>query len=161
MFTIKASINENYEFAATLTTVKEFFGDITNFAELMPGVQQIHLDGKGVAHLKIQAEIPVVGAMVQNFAVERTEDDEDRIEWLPLRTEAQNFLRYSADFLEQAKDVTLVRFSQAVELRREKARDLHFLAGMAGEAIISTEMTKRFAEMVKVFIEKAKHRLEM
>jgi hypothetical protein len=31
---------------------------------------------------------------------------------------------------------------------------------MAGEAIISTEMTKRFAEMVNVFIEKAKARLE-
>ncbi len=160
MFTVKASINENFEFAAQLSIVKDFFGEITNFAELMPGVQQIHVDGKGVAHLKIEAEIPVVGAMVQNFAVERTEDDEDRIEWLPIRSEAQNFLRYSADFFEKAKGVTLVHFSQAVELRREKARDLHFLAGMAGEAIISSEMTKRFTEMVKVFIEKAKSRLE-
>lgn len=160
MFTIKASINENFEFAAKLATVKEFFGDITNFADLMPGVQQIHLDAKGVAHLKIQAEIPVVGAMVQNFAVEKIEDDDDHIEWLPIAGEAQNFLRYTADFLEKAKNITLVHFSQAVELRREKARDLHFLAGMAGEAIISSEMTKRFAEMVKVFIEKAKQRLE-
>ena len=160
MFTIKASINENFEFAANLSAVKEFFDDITNFADLMPGVQQIHVDGKGVAHLKIQAEIPVVGGMVQKFAVERVADEEDRIEWSPIAAEAQNFLRYSADFLEKAKEVTLVHFSQAVELRREKARDLHFLAGMAGEAIISSEMTKRFAEMVKIFIEKAKQRLE-
>ena len=47
-----------------------------------------------------------------------------------------------------------------VELRRKSARDLHMLAGLAGEAIISKEMTKRVTEMIRVFIEKAKHQLE-
>lgn len=160
MFTVKAGYSNDIEVASSIDKVRAFFSDITNFAELMPGVQQIHTDAKGVAHLKIQAEIPVVGAMLQNFSIELAEQNEDRIEWSPIAAEAQNFLRYSADFLEKAKDVTLVHFSQAVEIRREKARDLHFLAGMAGEAIISSEMTKRFAEMVKVFIENAKARLE-
>ena len=161
MFTVKAGYSNDIEVASSIDKVRAFFSDITNFAELMPGVQQIHTDAKGVAHLKIQAEIPVVGAMLQNFSIELAEQNEDRIEWSPIAAEAQNFLRYSADFLEKAKDVTLVHFSQAVEIRREKARDLHFLAGMAGEAIISSEMTKRFAEMVKVFIERAKQRLEL
>jgi len=31
---------------------------------------------------------------------------------------------------------------------------------MAGEAVISNEMTKRFAEMVRVFIDRAKEKLE-
>lgn len=161
MFTVKAGYSNDIEIASGIEKVREFFSNITNFAELMPGVQQIHTDAKGVAHLKIQAEIPVVGAMLQNFSIQLAEQTEDRIEWSPIAAEAQNFLRYSADFLEKAKDVTLVHFSQAVELRRERARDLHFLAGMAGEAIISSEMTKRFAEMVKIFIEKAKQRLEL
>ncbi|MEQ1604619.1 MAG: SRPBCC family protein [Pyrinomonadaceae bacterium] len=160
MFTVKAGYSNDIEVASSIDKVRDFFSDIKNFAELMPGVQQIYTDAKGVAHLKIHAEIPVVGAMLQNFSIELADQSEDRIEWSPIAAEAQNFLRYSADFLEKAKNVTLVHFSQAVELRREKARDLHFLAGMAGEAIISSEMTKRFAEMVKVFIEKAKQRLE-
>lgn len=160
MFTVKAGYSDVIELRSGIDEVREFFSNIANFADLMPGVSQIHTDAKGVAHWKIQAEIPVVGQMLQKFAVELAEDSEDRIEWSPLRTEAENFLRYSADFLEKAKNVTHVHFSQMVELRRKTARDLHFLAGLAGESLISSEMNKRIAEMIKVFIEKAKERLE-
>jgi hypothetical protein len=34
------------------------------------------------------------------------------------------------------------------------------LAGLAGETVISNEMTKRITEMIKVFIQRAKDRLE-
>lgn len=160
MFTVKAGYSNDIELRSGIEKVREFFGDVSNFAELMPGIQQIHTDANGVAHWRIQAEIPFVGQMLQNFAVELVDNTDERIEWMPARTEAENFLRYSADFLEKAKDVTLVHFSQAVELRRKKAGDLHSLAWLAGETLISSEMTKRITEMIKVFIERAKERLE-
>jgi carbon monoxide dehydrogenase subunit G len=160
MFTVKAGYSNDIEIRSSAEKVREFFLDITNFAELMPGVQQVHTDAKGVAHWKVATEIPVVGQILQKFALELAEDSENRIEWSPLRTEAENFLRYSADFLEKAKNVTMVHFSQVVELRRKSARDLHFLAGLAGESLISSEMTKRITEMIRVFIDKAKERLE-
>lgn len=160
MFTVKAGFSDDIEVRTSIDKVREFFGDITNFAELMPGVDQVYIDAKGVAHWKVQAEIPFVGQMLQKFALELAENSADRIEWSPLRTEAENFLRYSADFLEKAKDVTVVRFSQFVELRRKKASELHSLAWLAGESLISSEMTKSITEMIRVFIEKAKERLE-
>lgn len=160
MFTVKAGYSNDIEIASSIDKVREFFADIKNFAELMPGVEQVHIDGKGVAHWKVNAEIPFVGAMLQKFTLEQAESTEERIEWSPVRTEAENLLRYSADFLEKAKGVTMVHFSQVVELRRKSARDLHYLAGLAGESIISAEMTKRIAEMIKIFVEKAKERLE-
>ncbi|MGH9818825.1 MAG: hypothetical protein ACRD43_01550, partial [Pyrinomonadaceae bacterium] len=126
----------------------------------MPGIASIHTDAKGVAHWKIQAEIPVVGTMMQKFEVELTEDSDERIEWFPVALETQNFLRYSADFLEKAKNVTMVHFSQMVELRRKSARELHLLAGLAGEAIISKEMTNKITEMIKTFVARAKEKLE-
>ncbi len=160
MFTVKASYSNEIELRSNIDKVREFFSDLTNFSELMPGIEQIHKDANGVAHWRIQAEIPFVGRMLQNFAVEMAENSAERIEWSPIRTEAENFLRYSADFLEKAKDVTLVHFSQAVELRRKKAGDLHSLAWLAGESLISSEMTKRITEMIKIFIDRAKERLE-
>lgn len=160
MFTVKAGYANDIEVNSSVDKVRAFFADITNFAELMPGIDQIHIDGKGIAHWKVQAEIPVVGRILQKFAVELAEDSEDRIEWSPIRTEAENFLRYSADFLEKAKNVTVVHFSQVVELRRRSARDLHFLAGLAGESLISNELSKRITETIKIFIERAKERLE-
>jgi len=160
MFTIKAGYSNDIEIRSSIEQVREFFLDLTNFAELMPGVVNVHTDSKGLAHWKIQTEIPVVGQILQNFTLELAEHTADRVEWLPIRNEAQNFLRYSADFLEKAKNVTLVHFSQMVELRRRSARDLHMLAGLAGEAIISKEMTKRVTEMIRIFIDKAKNKLE-
>src|SRR3954454_2016643 len=121
MFTIKAGFSDNIEVKSNIDAVREFFTDITNFAELMPGVEQVHIDGKGVAHWRVHTEVPVVGSILQKFAIQLAEDTEDRVEWAPLGTEAENFLRYSADFLQKAKDVTLVHFSQAVELRRSSA----------------------------------------
>ena len=160
MFTVRAGYTDDIEVKSGIDKVREFFGEITNFAEMMPGVTQIHTDAKGVAHWRIQAEIPFVGQMLQKFAVELAESTEERIEWSPIRVETENFLRYSADFLEKAKNVTIVHFSQMVELRRKSARDLHYLAGLAGESLISNEMTKRITEMIKIFIDRAKERLE-
>ncbi len=160
MFTIRAAFSDDIEIKSSMASVHEFFLDVGNFADLMPGILQIHTDAKGVAHWKVEAEIPMVGKLLQSFAVELEESTKDRVEWSPASTEANNFLRYSADFLEKAKDVTAVRFSQAVELRRKSGRELHFLAGLAGESLISSEMTKRITEMIRVFIDKAKERLE-
>ncbi|HMQ05083.1 MAG TPA: hypothetical protein PKD26_14280 [Pyrinomonadaceae bacterium] len=160
MFTIKAGYSDDIEVKSNVDKVREFFADLNNFAALMPGITSIHIDAKGVAHWKIEANIPVVGQMVQNFSVELAEKTEDRIEWFPVSIESGNFLRFSADFFEKAKNVTLVHFSQMVELRRRSARELHILAGLAGESIISNEMTRRVQEMIKIFIGRAKERLE-
>jgi hypothetical protein len=160
MFTVKAGFSDNIELRSNVEKVREFFADLGNFSELMPGIASIHTDAKGVSHWKIEAEIPVVGSMMQKFAVELAEQNEDRIEWFPIRAETQNFLRFSAEYMEKAKNVTIVQFSQMVELRRKSARDLHFLAGLAGETLISNEMTKKITEMIKVFIQRAKEKLE-
>lgn len=160
MFTIKAGYSDQIEFKSSADKVRDFFCDMKNFADLMPGVASIHEDAKGVAHWRIDADLPVVGTMTQKFAVELAENSDERVAWFPVSVETGNFLRYSADFLEKAKNVTIVHFSQMVELRRKSARELHMLAGIAGESLISSEMSKKISEMIKIFIQRAKERLE-
>ena len=160
MFTIKANYSGTVEVKSSLDEVREFFADIRNFVELMPGIESIHVDAKGIAHWTIRADIPIVGSMMQKFAVVKTEDEEEAIEWSPVAGEAKNLLRFAAEFLEKGKNQTLVHFSHVVEMRRSSARELHLLAGLAGESIISSEMSKRIAEMINVFVRKAKEKLE-
>ncbi len=160
MFTIRAAYSDKVEIKSSLEKAIEFFSDIKNFVELMPGIESIHTDGKGLTHLKIRADIPVIGEMKQSFTVELSERNEDRIEWSPVGGEKQNFLRYAVDFVAKNANLTLVQLSQTVEMRRNSARDLHLLAGLAGESIISGEMSKRVAEMIKTFVQKARERLE-
>lgn len=160
MFTIRAKYTDTVEVETSLDAVRAFFADIKNFVELMPEVESIHTDAKGVTHWKIRAEIPFAGVMMQKFAVQLAENSEERIEWQPIAGETKNLLRYAADFFEKSATTTLVNFTQMVELRRHSPRELHILAGVAGESIISSEMTKRIARMLKTFVQRAKERLE-
>ena len=157
---MKAGYSDDVVVHSSADQVREFFSDLRNFVDLMPGIAAIHTDAKGVAHWKIEADIPLVGTMMHKFAVELAENSEERVEWFPVQRETQNFLRFSADFFEKAKNQTMVHFTQMVELRRRSARELHMLAGLAGEGLISNEMTKKVTEMIKVFIQRAKDRLE-
>ncbi|CAN5475820.1 hypothetical protein BH10ACI1_BH10ACI1_16980 [soil metagenome] len=160
MFTVRANYSDTVEVRTNLEAARDFFTDIRNFIELMPGVESIHTDVKGVTHWKIKAVVPFVGTFSHKFAVELSENSEERIEWSPVGGETRNLLRYAAEFWQKSATLTLVNFSQIVELRRNSAKELHLLAGVAGEAIISREMNKRIAEMIKIFVQKAKNKLE-
>lgn len=159
MFTIKAGFSEKFEVNAGIEKVREFFGENRNIVEMMDGVESIHTDNKGITHWKILAEVPLIFSLKVSFPVELAEKTDERIEWIPARGETQNFLKYSADIFEMDDDLTVVQLMQSVELRRKSARELHPLAGLAGENIISAEMKRRITEMVGKFIRKAQEKL--
>ncbi|MDX6272340.1 MAG: hypothetical protein QOD28_3563, partial [Acidobacteriota bacterium] len=68
-------------------------------------------------------------------------------------------LRYAAQFEEQGTRV-LIRIVQRVELRRQKATELHMLAGLVGENRLSAEMQKGVSEMMRTFLQRARTQLE-
>ena len=160
MFTIRAAHSDKFEVKAPVEKVREFFADVRNFVEMMPNVQSIHTGAGGEARWTIRANIPVIGSMQQAFSVELAENTDERIEWIPRKGEKENLLRYAADFIEKGANSTLVQFSQNVELRRKSARELHFLAGLAGESNVSRGMQWEVAGMIQKFVQKAKEKLE-
>jgi len=68
-------------------------------------------------------------------------------------------LRYSLKFEEQ-NGATLVRVSQQVELRRNRAWDLHPGVGLMGEARLSAALERRINEAIEGFLARAKEKLE-
>ena len=159
MFQLRAGFSEQVEWRTSAEAAREFFGDLKNFVELMPGVERITADARGIARWLIRAEVPVVGAIRQAFAVRKSVDEPTRIEWSPAVGESQNLLRYVATF-EGRGDVTRIRIEQRVELRRNNARELHTLAGLAGESRLSAALQKGVTEMLQAFLTKARARLE-
>ncbi|HEX8772518.1 MAG TPA: hypothetical protein VF735_02865 [Pyrinomonadaceae bacterium] len=159
MFKIKAEYSEQIELKTSIERAREFFNNLRNIADLMPGIEGIKSEANGIMRWMVRADVPMLGSMRAAFAVERTEDEANRIEWSPAATERKNFLRYAAIFEEQGAK-TLVRIIQRVEMRREHARELHMLAGLVGESRISAEMQKHVATMIRTFLERARARLE-
>jgi len=159
MFAIRAAFDQQVEWKTSAERAREFFSDLKNYVELMPGVERITADAVGVARWLIRAEVPVVGSIRQAFSVSQSVDEPSRIEWSPAAGESKNFLRYSATF-EQRGQTTLIRIAQRVELRRQSARELHTLAALAGEGRLSAALQKGVADMLQAFLKRARARLE-
>ena len=159
MFRIRAEHSEQIEVKTSIEMAREFFDNLRNVADLMPGIESIKTEAGGIKRWMVRADIPMLGAMRVAFAVEQTDDRPERIEWSPAATEKKNYLRYAATFQQRGAQ-TLVRIVQHVELRRQHARELHMLAGLAGESRISAELQRRVADMLKTFLARARARLE-
>ena len=159
MFQVRAAYDEQLEIRSSLGRARDFFGDLGNFVKMMPGVERITTEAEGVVRWLIRADVPVIGAMRQAFAVELTEDSPRRIEWSPAADERKNLLRYSAAFEERGAS-TLVRIAQRVELRRQTPRELHLMAGLVGAARLSVELQKGVTEMMSTFLKRARAELE-
>ena len=159
MFQLRAAFSEQVEWRTSAEAARAFFNDLRNFVELMPGVERITAEAGGIARWLIRAEVPVVGAIRQAFAVSKTLDEPARIEWSPVAGESKNFLRYVATFEERGL-TTRIRIEQRVELRRTSARELHMLAGLAGEGRLSAALQKGVTEMLHSFLQRARARLE-
>jgi carbon monoxide dehydrogenase subunit G len=159
MFRIKASYTGQLELKTTLERAREFFGELTNFADLMPGIEGIRKEGGGIVRWLVKADVPVIGSVQASFAVRKTEDRPERLEWSPAGSDLKNYLRYAAAFEVRGHNV-LIKVSQHVELRRSHARDLHRLAALVGEGAISSEMQKRVREMIQTFLIRAQDKLE-
>ena len=159
MFQVRAVFSEQVEWRTSAEAARAFFNDLRNFVELMPGVERITADAEGIARWLIRAEVPVIGAIRQAFAVSKSVDEPARIEWSPAAGESRNFLRYTASFEERGA-TTRIRIEQRVELRRGSARELHMLAGLAGEGRLSAALQKGVTEMLQSFLQRARARLE-
>lgn len=159
MFRIKASYSDQVELRTTMARAREFFGELRNFVDLMPGIEGIRKEANGIMRWIVRAEVPVIGAVHASFTVEQTKNEPHRLEWSPARSEMKNYLRYAAAFEERGQKV-LIRIAQQVELRRPNAKDLHRLAVFLGEGPISAEMQKRVGEMIRTFLERARTKLE-
>ena len=159
MFRIKASYADQLELRTTVERAREFFGELRNFADLMPGIEGIRKEAGGIMRWMVRTEVPVIGAVEASFTVEKTEDSPERLEWSPARSEMKNYLRYAAAFEERGHKV-LIKIVQHVELRRKHAKDLHRFAVLVGEGRINAEMQKRVREMIKTFLERARVQLE-
>jgi len=158
MFRVKSSFRSQIDIAAPLARVHEFLSDLTNFAELLGGVESIRHEPGGIARWTISTDTPI-GRVRISLPVRQTSPHADVIEWSPVASETENFLRYSVK-LEKVEGATRVQVSQQVELRRRRAWDLHPGVALMGEARLSAALQRRINEAIANFLVRVKQILE-
>ena len=158
MFRVKSSFKTQLEIEAPVSIVRDFFRNLSNFTDLLTGVDSIRRESGGIARWTIATDTPV-GRVRLSLPVRETSPHADVIEWSPAINENQNLLRYQLKFEEQ-NGTTVVRVSQQVELRRNRAWDLHPGVGLMGEARLSAALERRINEAIDTFLLRVKEKLE-
>ena len=158
MFRVKSSCKTQLEIEAPVSIVRDFFRNLSNFTDLLTGVDSIRRESGGIARWTIATDTPV-GRVRLSLPVRETSPHVDMIEWSPAINENQNLLRYQLKFEEQ-NGTTVVRVSQQVELRRNRAWDLHPGVGLMGEARLSAALERRINEAIGTFLLRVKEKLE-
>ena len=158
MFRIKSSYKDKIEIKAPLAVVRAYFSTLTNFTDMLPGVESIRRETAGVMRWTIVADTPV-GNVRFSFPVRETSPNVNTIEWSPALNEDQNLLRYSLR-LEEQNGGTSVDVSQQVELRRKRAWELHPGVALMGEARLNNALGKRINSAIEDFLERVKEKLE-
>ena len=158
MFRVKSSFKTQLEIEAPVSKVRDFFRNLSNFTDLLAGVDNIRRESGGIARWTIATDTPV-GRVRLSLPVRETSPHADVIEWSPAINENQNLLRYQLKFEEQ-NGTTVVRVSQQVELRRNRAWDLHPGVGLMGEARLSAALERRINEAIDTFLLRVKEKLE-
>ena len=158
MFRVRSSFKGKIEVNAPLRAVKNFFSNLTNFTDMLAGVEAIRRETGGIFRWTIATETPV-GHVRFSFPVRETSPHAESIEWSPAPNERENLLRYSLKFA-QSNHTTLVDVSHQVELRRKRAWELHPGVGMMGEARLSNALQRRINEAIEDFLQLVKEKLE-
>lgn len=158
MFRVKSSYKTQLEIEAPVSIVRDFFRNLSNFTDLLTGVDSIRRESGGIARWTIATDTPV-GRVRLSLPVRETSPHADMIEWSPAINENQNLLRYQLKFEEQ-NGTTVVRVSQQVELRRNRAWDLHPGVGLMGEGRLSAALERRINEAIDTFLLRVKEKLE-
>lgn len=160
MFRVRAEFRDDIMIGANRERVRAFFADLQNFARFMPGVEGISEAEGNTARWNVRADVALVGRMQGEFALMQRDDSPLRIEWGPIEDEKENLLRYAISLEEEDTSRTHVRFALRVELRRERATDLHLMAGLMGERRISEGIQEDVDLMVRTFLKRAREILE-
>jgi len=158
MFRVRSSFKGKIKVKAPLQSVRNFFSNLTNFTDMLGGVENIRRETGGIARWTIATETPV-GHVRFTFPVRETSPHADMIEWSPAPNEHENFLRYTLRFEAHAGE-TVIDVSHHVELRRKRAWDLHPGVGLMGEARLSNALQRRINEAIENFLDRVKERLE-
>jgi carbon monoxide dehydrogenase subunit G len=141
-----------------LQAVRKFFANLTNFSEMLGGVEAIRRETGGVARWTIATETPV-GHVRFSFPVRETSPHAEVIEWSPAPNERENLLRYQLK-LRESNQTTVVDVSHQVELRRQRAWELHPGVGLMTEARLSNALQRRINEAIEEFLQRVKEKLE-
>jgi hypothetical protein len=159
LFTVDASASASYSVSVPREALRSYLDDIGLFSRNMPGVVGVTLIDANRYLYRTERTVPLSPSLKTDFEV-RKETHGDSLT-IYRSTDENSFNYMACSVLIRPRDAghTSIDIQLRVRLTRENASEIHWLAPLLGESLISRQMSIDLEEMLHDFIERSNEEL--
>lgn len=154
MFTIQASLRRVYEVPVSVARLCDFFGHPDSFARNMPIIEYVvPVEDYDVSRWHFKVRVPIIAPIEWDFLIRRRIVAETGQIAYSADEDAADFFKCDVILRENPNGATDADVSLVVRVVRERASEIHPLAGMVGENWISRVVLDRMEKMATTFVQ--------
>jgi hypothetical protein len=154
MFTIQASLRRVYEVPVSVARLCDFFSHPDSFARNMPIIEYVvPVEDYDVSRWHFKVKVPIISPIEWDFLIRRRVSAETGEIFYSADEDAADFFRCEVYVRENPNGMTDADVSLQMRVVRERASEIHPLAGMVGDQWISRIVHERMDKMATTFVQ--------
>ncbi len=154
MFTIQASLRRVYEVPVSVARLCDFFSHPDSFARNMPIIEYVvPVEDYDVSRWHFKVKVPIISPIEWDFLIRRRVSAETGEIFYAADENAADFFKCDVHVRANASGTTDADVSLEMRVSRERASDIHPLAGVVGDHWISRIVQERMDKMATTFVQ--------
>ena len=159
MFVAEAAAEASYNVEVNREALRGYVDDIGLFARNMPGVIEVRSLGDSTYLYRTERDIPLSGAMQTDFVIRKRMEADSVTTYESVDRDDPNYMLCRVVIRPMTETSTTIRIQLRLQLSRERASEVHWLAPVFGSEFISEQMRKDLVDMLDEFIERSNREL--
>jgi hypothetical protein len=159
MFVVEAAAEASYDVEVNREALRGYVDDIGLFARNMPGVIEVRPLGDSTYLYRTERDIPLSGSMQTDFVIRKRMEADSVTTYESVDRNDDNYMLCRVVIRPLTPTSTNIRIQLRLQLSRERASEVHWLAPILGADFISEQMRKDLVTMLDTFIERSNEEL--
>lgn len=158
-FVAEAAAEASYNVEVNREALRGYVDDIGLFARNMPGVIEARPLGDDTYLYRTERDIPLSGTMQTDFVIRKRTEADSVTTYESVNLNDENYMLCRVVIRPVSATSTTIRIQLRLQLTRERASEVHWLAPVFGADFISEQMRKDLVSMLDTFIERSNQEL--
>lgn len=159
MFVAEAAAEASYDVEVNREALRGYVDDIGLFARNMPGVIEVRPLGDSTYLYRTERDIPLSGPMQTDFVIRKRMEADSVTTYESVDRNDDNYMLCRVVIHPLTATSTTIRIQLRLQISRERASEVHWLAPILGSEFISEQMRKDLVTMLDAFIERSNREL--
>ena len=153
-FTIHAEVEKSASVDLPRSFVRDYINDLSVYPRYFPDILSVTKNSETESVWVYMVDAPLAPTLYFTFTLEEKQSTPDLMV-LESKNPEPDYLYCKAKFDSLGESSTNVTLTFKIKMTREKASDIHFMAGILGEDFISSRMKDKLDGDMETFVENA------